>query len=87
MPLVRVVATVDNVPPEQDEGVLDEDMDEHLNQSALYAIQRVNDKLHGRDWDKTGEGKGIADQVDRLIEEARSSENLCQMWTGWGAFF
>lgn len=71
---------------DDDEGNLDEDVDERLNQSALDAIQRVKDKLHGRDWDRL-EDMPISEQIDRLIWEATSSENLCQMYSGWGAFF
>lgn len=65
-----------------------EDMegDEKLNDRAIDVIKRVRDKLTGMENGGSIREK-VASQVSRLIDEARSSENLCQMWTGWGAFF
>jgi len=60
--------------------------DEKLNDRAIDVIKRVRDKLTGME-NGGSVGEKVASQVSRLIDEARSSENLCQMWTGWGAFF
>jgi hypothetical protein len=58
--------------------------DEALNEKALKVIRRVQDKLTGTDF---VDNDGVADQVQRLIVQASSTENLCQLFVGWCAFW
>lgn len=60
--------------------------EEALNEKALKVIRRVQDKLTGTDFpdfDETCEPLDVPDQVQRLIVQATSSENLCQLFIGW----
>ena len=52
---------------------------------ALEVITRIEAKLSGRDFAKSSEDEDLAveNQVDRLIKEATSLENLCQLYSGW----
>merc|ERR1719427_2493153 len=50
---------------------------EALNKKALDIVQRVRDKLTGRDFSKE-ESLEVGEQVELLISQARSHENLCQ---------
>lgn len=59
---------------------------EALNKKALDIVQRVRDKLTGRDFDPC-ECLAVADQVDLLIRQATSNENLCQCYIGWCPFW
>lgn len=65
----------------------------HLNVScrALEVVNRIQAKLTGRDFlkpdDDESEDFTIEQQVDRLIQEATSIENLCQLFTGWCALW
>lgn len=52
---------------------------------ATEAIDRVLDKLAGLDFPDANEPVEVEAQVDRLIDEARSAENLCQLFPGWVA--
>lgn len=62
--------------------------EEALNEKALKVIRRVQDKLTGTDFaDMDGEPTDVTDQVQRLIVQATSSENLCQLFVGWCAFW
>jgi hypothetical protein len=56
-----------------------------LPRSALEVINRIQAKLTGRDFAKNEEADDltIEEQVERLIVEATSIENLCQLFTGW----
>ncbi|KAH9125082.1 hypothetical protein LEN26_008116 [Aphanomyces euteiches] len=59
-----------------------------LNKKAVTVIRRVQSKLTGRDFfgdDK--EPLDVAAQVQRLIIQATSHENLCQSYLGWGPFW
>ncbi|KAJ3213355.1 hypothetical protein HK099_007449 [Clydaea vesicula] len=56
--------------------------DESLNQKALSVIDRIEKKLTGRDF-KKGNAISVERQVELLIKEAISIENLCQSWHGW----
>jgi phosphatidylinositol kinase/protein kinase (PI-3 family) len=60
--------------------------EEALNEKALKVIRRVQDKLTGTDFGNT-EPTDVTDQVQRLIIQATSSENLCQLFVGWCAFW
>lgn len=61
-----------------------------LNQKAVKVIARVRAKLQGADF-TTPLGEplvlNVSKQVDRLIEEASSRENLCQLYLGWCPFW
>ena len=59
--------------------------EESLNEKALKVIRRVQDKLSGTDLDETV--LDVPDQVQRLIVQATSTENLCQLYIGWCAFW
>ena len=62
-----------------------------LNERALKVIQRVQDKLTGTDFhsslEEVGKPLDVQDQVQRLIVQATSSENLSQLFIGWCAFW
>jgi len=69
--------------------------------STPQAIRRVRVKLTGRDFKlkpratsaasekrgSEGEPLDVAEQVDRLINEATSHKNLCQCYSGWCPFW
>eukprot|EP01105_Mastigella_eilhardi_P021948 TRINITY_DN5365_c0_g1_i1.p1 TRINITY_DN5365_c0_g1~~TRINITY_DN5365_c0_g1_i1.p1 ORF type:complete len:2426 (-),score=601.66 TRINITY_DN5365_c0_g1_i1:7080-14204(-) len=61
-----------------------EQMDEVTNQRAVSVIKRVSQKLTGRDF---GEVLDVPSQVDKLIKQATSHENLCQCYIGWCPFW
>jgi FKBP12-rapamycin complex-associated protein len=74
------------------QGPTDQDGEEptDLNARALEVITRVQSKLTGRDFplnsldeEEIEEGLTVEQQVDRLIQEASSVENLCQLFQGW----
>ncbi|KAJ4461377.1 putative Serine/threonine-protein kinase mTOR [Paratrimastix pyriformis] len=58
--------------------------EEVLNAKAVHVCERVRKKLAGKEF---GEQLSVPDQVDRLIEEAISHENLCQLFVGWCPFW
>ena len=55
---------------------------------ALEIINRIHAKLTGRDFAKSEDcdDMTVEQQVDRLIREATSLENLCQLYEGWAAW-
>ncbi|KNC51511.1 phosphatidylinositol kinase Tor2 [Thecamonas trahens ATCC 50062] len=55
-----------------------------LNAKARRVVDRVADKLVGRDFDP-GVKLGVSEQVDRLIRDATAHENLCVCFQGWCA--
>lgn len=57
-----------------------------LNKKALAIVNRVRDKLTGRDF-AHNETLDVAKQVELLIEQATSHENLCQCYIGWCPFW
>ncbi|KAL7686574.1 putative serine/threonine-protein kinase ATM [Plasmopara halstedii] len=57
-----------------------------LNEKALSVIERVKKKLVGRDFDDGSRVLTVDAQVDRLIHQATSHENLCQLYYGWCPF-
>ena len=64
--------------------------EEALNEKALKVVRRVQDKLTGTDFpDRTDDSEplDVRDQVQRLIVQASSVENLCQLFIGWCAFW
>ncbi|KAI8892612.1 FAT domain-containing protein, partial [Globomyces pollinis-pini] len=58
---------------------------EGLNTRALTVINRVSNKLTGRDFKNTT--LDVQLQVQKLISQATSIENLCQCYIGWCAFW
>ena len=73
-------------------------LNEVLNKKALEVISRVQEKLTGRDQVQYRIGAvapsggdeeplTVKEQVNRLISEATSHENLCQCWIGWCPFW
>eukprot|EP00934_Nitzschia_sp_Nitz4_P000121 Nitzschia sp. Nitz4//scaffold14_size191712//162960//172475//NITZ4_001752-RA/size191712-snap-gene-0.144-mRNA-1//1//CDS//3329537014//121//frame0 len=63
--------------------------EEALNEKALKIIRRVQDKLTGTDFPELSDQEplDVVDQVQRLIVQATSVENLCQLFVGWCAFW
>jgi FKBP12-rapamycin complex-associated protein len=60
--------------------------EEALNEKALKVVRRVQDKLTGTDFpDRADDSEplDVSDQVQRLIVQATSVENLCQLFIGW----
>ena len=53
-----------------------------MNEQALAVINRIAKKLTGRDFNKD-EVLDVPAQVQRLIDQATSNENLCQCYIGW----
>lgn len=59
---------------------------EALNKKAIAIINRVRDKLTGRDF-SSKEAVDVPTQVELLIQQATSHENLCQCYIGWCPFW
>ena len=57
-----------------------------LNEIVKQVLERVSDKLNGSDFNKNEELK-INVQVQRLIKQATSHENLSQSYLGWCPFW
>jgi FKBP12-rapamycin complex-associated protein len=63
---------------------------ETMNEKALKVIRRVQEKLTGTDFNsdtESGETLTVQDQVQRLIVQATSTENLVSLFVGWCAFW
>lgn len=58
--------------------------DVRLNIKAIEALNRIKCKLAGTEF--TDSIVDYKSQVDRLIAEATSSENICQAYIGWNPF-
>lgn len=59
------------------------DANEVLIERALAVMTRMSNKLTGRDFPIQDEsGLSVKLQVDKLITQARSPENLCQSYVG-----
>ncbi|KAJ3063540.1 phosphatidylinositol kinase- protein kinase tor1 [Podochytrium sp. JEL0797] len=66
----------------------DQALPEAINSRAMYIVGRVEAKLTGSDFNtKSVQPLDFASQVDRLILQATSTENLCQSWVGWCAYW
>ena len=57
-----------------------------LNQIAKIVLDRISDKLNGNDFNKNEELK-VYEQIQRLIRQATSHENLSQSYLGWCPFW
>ena len=60
---------------------------EETNRKAIMVLNRVKDKLLGTDFANTLGPIDEPTQVDLLIRQATSSENLCQCFIGWCAWW
>ncbi|KAI1796782.1 atypical/PIKK/FRAP protein kinase [Ganoderma leucocontextum] len=69
-----------------DENDILNEAQEVRNERALFVYRRVQDKLTGRDFNPE-EPLSVSAQVDKLILQATSLENLCQCFSGWCAFW
>lgn len=78
-------ASSSDQPPTEDE----EPTQERLNEVALKNLKRIQAKLTGREFAKSSESEDltIEQQVGKLIEQATSVENLCQLYVGWRPFW
>ncbi|CCD22553.1 phosphatidylinositol kinase-related protein kinase TOR1 NDAI_0A03960 [Naumovozyma dairenensis CBS 421] len=56
------------------------------NGRALLVLRRITDKLTGNDF-KRSTDLDVATQLDKLIKQATSVENLCQHYIGWCPFW
>ncbi|KAH0559920.1 hypothetical protein GP486_003558 [Trichoglossum hirsutum] len=56
------------------------------NARALQVLERVKAKLTGHDF-RPNEELAVPDQVDKLLQQATSLENLCQHYIGWCSFW
>lgn len=56
------------------------------NARAVEVLDRVNQKLNGRDF-KPEEELDSTTQVNKLIIQATRLENLCQHYIGWCPFW
>jgi FKBP12-rapamycin complex-associated protein len=68
-------------------GQEDAEAREVQNQRAVEVLARVKEKLTGRDFKSDQEALRVELQVDKLIREATSLENLCQHYIGWCSFW
>ena len=59
---------------------------ESQNARAVQVIERVRDKLTGKDF-RSREELGVERQVAKLIAQATNVENLCQHYIGWCSFW
>ncbi|KPJ18652.1 Serine/threonine-protein kinase mTOR [Papilio machaon] len=68
---------------------LDQPAETNLNKRALVIVNRVRDKLTGRDFTHIDDLSCISvqKQVELLIQQATSNENLCQCYVGWCPFW
>lgn len=66
---------------------LDQPAESNLNKRALAIVNRVRDKLTGRDFQHIDETVSVQKQVELLIQQATSNENLCQCYVGWCPFW
>lgn len=57
-----------------------------LNQKAVAVIDRIKKKLGGKDF-KENEALKVLEQVNKLIKQATSHENICQAYMGWCPFW
>uniref|UniRef100_A0AAU7B991 Serine/threonine-protein kinase TOR n=1 Tax=Pyrrhocoris apterus TaxID=37000 RepID=A0AAU7B991_PYRAP len=68
------------------ENTGDSSQTETTNKKALAIVTRVKEKLTCRDFSHE-ENMTVERQVDLLIQQATSNENLCQCYIGWCPFW
>ena len=59
---------------------------EARNQRALEVVRRIQNKLTGRDFNPNIV-LTVPEQIERLVQDATSMENLCVAFIGWCAFW
>jgi phosphatidylinositol kinase/protein kinase (PI-3 family) len=59
---------------------------ELLNSRAVAVVNRVSNKLTGRDFNPRVT-LDVPTQVEKLIQQATSLENLCQCYVGWYVYY
>ncbi|CAA9998750.1 unnamed protein product [Nesidiocoris tenuis] len=64
------------------DNIVDGSLPETTNKKAVLIINRVKEKLTGRDFNHD-EPVEVHKQVELLIQQATSNENLCQCYIGW----
>jgi phosphatidylinositol kinase/protein kinase (PI-3 family) len=74
------------------DGMNDNEDNIVLNDRAVSVMQRMNDKLNGKDGliesgSAVDTGDSVEHQVRRLIEKAMNHENLCTSYIGWCSFW
>ncbi|KAI0316749.1 atypical/PIKK/FRAP protein kinase [Amylostereum chailletii] len=69
-----------------DENDILNEAQENRNERALTVYNRVQNKLTGRDFNPEVV-LSVEAQVEKLIAQATSLENLCQCFSGWCAFW
>lgn len=57
-----------------------------IDRAVFSVVNRVSNKLTGRDF-KPNVILDVNTQVQKLIEQATSIENLCQCYIGWCPFW
>lgn len=67
---------------DDDSGAAGPAQQEVRNDRAIAVYERVQHKLTGKDFDPTV-SLTVVEQVEKLIQQARSIENLCQCYRGW----
>ncbi|KAM0787611.1 hypothetical protein ACM66B_003678 [Microbotryomycetes sp. NB124-2] len=73
--------------PRGDEtNIYDDDAVDQINNRAVQVVERVQQKLTGRDFKPTVV-LSVNEQVDKLIAQATSLENLSQCFIGWCPFW
>lgn len=65
-----------------DNSLIEFKSNKSLNRKAVEIVNRILDKLTGRDFNPK-DRLTIDKQVDLLIKEATSNENLSQLYVGW----
>lgn len=81
----RVSALPENTNSSNNAGGADENR-ETQNARAVQVLARVKEKLTGRDFNNKEE-LDVEEQVQKLIHQATSVENLCQHYIGWCSFW
>lgn len=66
--------------------LMEADRPEVMNDKALQVIERVRRKLTGRDF-KPNVTLDVKEQVEELVSQATSVENLCVAFVGWCSFW
>lgn len=82
----RPRARTNSAAVEPDGGVNGAQDAESQNARAIEVLDRVVQKLTGRDF-KQNEELDVVNQVNKLIIEATKLENLCQHYIGWCSFW
>lgn len=87
--LVAEQGTIEHVPPVDSALSTRRAFRQHKNTHALTVLRRIKCKLDGKDrWPgKERDTKhSIVEQVDSVIKQACSQDNLCLLFEGWSAW-